>query len=152
MLLFSCAEKDFLLPEEKEQIFSHDVQLKKEDIHTQVFQFINEKFVSGKSVTQSSEEGLIVGNGIFEIDRTNTVIIGIITIKLELTFLVKYIDNQYKTKYVVKRVIRQDANGNSTDLIEGMWGRHKEQINKTIKDLDNELLNYLTKKNDKFKF
>jgi hypothetical protein len=153
MLLVSCAPTSkFLLPEEKEQIFSHEVQIKKEDIRTQVVQFINEKFVSGKSVTQSSEEGLIIGNGVFEIDRTNTVIAGTYIVKIELTFLVKYIEHQYKTKYIVKRVISTGANGLPTDAEERWWGYYKEQINKIIKDMDIELLDYLTKKDDKFKF
>ncbi len=148
LLIAGCAPtKIYLLPEEKEQIFSHEVQLKKEDIRVQVIQFINEKYASGKSVTQSSEEGLIIGNGIFEIGHYNVLSVSI-NLQMELTFFVKYIDNQYKTKYVVKRLIK---NGLS-DLGEEWWGYYKEQINKNIKDIDSELFNYLTKKDDKFRF
>lgn len=154
LFLASCtASHVSLLPEDKEQIFSHEVQIKKEDIHIQVIQFFNEKFVSGKSVIQSSEDGLITGNGIFEIYNSYGLLGELLwTAKVELTFLVKYIDNQYKTKFIVKRVFAQAPTGLPTDQVEGVWGRYRDQINNTIKKLDDDLLSYLTKKDDKFKF
>ena len=147
----SCVPPMRLLPDEKEQVFSHVVDLRNEVIRTQVVQFINEKFVSGKSVTQSIDDGLITGNAIFMLEHKNQ--FGIREdAQMELTFLVKYVDNQYKTKCIVKRIIHANINGIPTDLDEDRWGFYQKEINETIQKFDLDLLAYLTKKDDKFKF
>lgn len=148
--LAGCVPGDALRPEEQEQIYSHGVQLKKEAIRTMAIQFINEKFISGKAVTQAMEEGMVVGNGIVFVCNES---FGIVTYNMELTFLVKYVDGQYKVKFVIKRLMAtNNTTGRETEVSPEHWGGHRQEINAAVKKLDFEFFDYLSNKDDKFKF
>ena len=132
-LIVSCSLSKYLTQEQSEKIFEHQVTLTKPDIHEKLILFANEKFVSGKEVTQTDEDGLFVGNGIVQLPKD------ILILKMEFTYIVKYSDNKYKAKWIIK-----DLRTNSGSIKQNIWGYYAEDIEKAFDRNDSDLFQYLS--------
>jgi hypothetical protein len=133
--LAGCAGE--LTKEQSEMVYSHSVQISKADLKIKILSFINENYVSGKSVLQINEDGLISGNVISQFALLS---------KLEYSFIIKYQDSTYKVKCVVKRIIGY----NDRDVDYSDWGNYANKVKKEFDAFDNKLLAYLSKKTDDF--
>ena len=135
LLLAGCAGE--LTKEQSEVIYSHSVQLSKADLKVKILTFINENYMSGKSVIQFNEDGLIGGNVISQFALIS---------KLEYSFTIKYQDNSYKVKCVVKRIIGFSGN----DLANNDMANYADKIKKEFDEFDNKLFAALSKKAEDF--
>lgn len=66
---------------------------------------------------------------------------------MDLTYIIKYTDNQYKVKWVVK-----DMMSNKGSFTEDCWGYYEDEIRETIKKNDNKLFTYLANKGTDLNF
>lgn len=146
--LIGCVPTKVLTDQEKEFVFSHEINLKKDKMKMRLLQYVNEKFVSGKAVIQTNEDGLLSGNGITQV-RESKGLMGEIQdiIKMEFTFIVKYDDNRYKIKWIVK-----DMSYSKGSFSSDYWGFYKDDINTAIQDNDQKMYNYLNNKDNDLNF
>jgi hypothetical protein len=116
-----CIPSKYIAENDQEKIFQHDLDLSKPKIKERLITFVNEKFTSSKAVMQNNEDGLFSGNGIGQV----TTYIGK-SINMEFTFIVKYTDNNYKVKWVIKDIMMD-----TTPLLKEQWGFYvnSEEIN-----------------------
>lgn len=142
-LLLQCVAPLELSQEDREKIFEHNIQLPAKDIKLKIHTFVNESFGSGKAVIQSNEDGLITGNFIFECDEFD-IMLGQRTFA-NCTFLIKYSDNNYRMKLVVKNIFKQDDN-RDYEVHESYWGNYAEQIRNYYSYFDDKLINYINSK------
>ena len=143
---WGCFPSKELTKDQTEKIFAHNVNLKKEEIKQKLILFANEKFVSGKAVIQSNEDGFLAGNGIVQIHYHSDLLgENINRVKMEFTFMVKYADNNYKVKWVVK-----DLTNDKGSINQNLWGYYADEIEKSITNNDSEMFAYVTGKDDNF--
>ena len=142
LFIYGCIPSKQLTEEQSAKVYEHSVTLSKDEIKQKVIFFVNEKFISGKAVTQNTEEGLFTGNGIVNLPDLP---FGAGVVKMELTFMVKYMDNNYKVKWIVK-----DLSNNKGSFDPGMWGYYSEYIEKSISKNDKDLFDYMTGKTGTF--
>ncbi|MCX6151538.1 MAG: hypothetical protein NTX22_13485 [Ignavibacteriales bacterium] len=140
ILLFvtSCAPS-YLTKEQSERVINHNVNLSKEEIKIKVLSYINETAGSAKAVIQSNEDGFLTGNVIFYIGTSD--LIGVYPDYLEATFLIKYQNNNYRAKYVVKNVyVIIDK---KIDIHPAGWVKYYTQIDTALTRFDKSLLEYM---------
>lgn len=149
LILNSCNIANYraLTKEESEKVYEHKVDLSQKELKTKLLIYINEKFHSSKSVIQINEEGLISGNAIADLGCSDPLCA--ITNSLEFTFILKYEDNFYKIKYIVKNILSNSSSGTQS-LIPTSWGLYAEKIDEVFSILEFDLYNYLNKKNEIF--
>jgi hypothetical protein len=137
ILSFNCTPSKFIPEADQESIYSHDIDLPKAKIKEKLVLYVNEKFHSSKAVIQSNEDGLLSGNGFAQI--TTYVMHAINT---EFTFIIKYQDNNYRTKWIIKDVLM-----NANSIAQNYWGYYLES--KEIKDFfkkhDDDMFAYISK-------
>ena len=142
LILYNCSMSKELTKEQGEKVYEHKVELKEGDIKQKLLLFVNEKFMSGKSVIQTDTEGLFTGNGIVNLPDLP---FGSGTIKMEITFMVKYSENNYKVKWIAK-----DLMTGAGSISPNMWGYYSESIEKSIAENDKNLFDYLSDKTNEF--
>ena len=144
--LVGCVPSATLTKEQTEKIYSHEVNLKKDELKRKLLLYVNETFVSGKTVLQTNEDGLLSGNGIVDLKKIKGLMGETISIiKMELTFIIKYDDGNYKVKWVVK-----DLSNEKGIFSRDYWGYYTADIEKTIADNDKELSDYVSNKANDF--
>jgi hypothetical protein len=131
-ILQSCAKE--LTKEQSENVYSHSVQLSKAELKLKILSFINENYMSGKSVLQINEDGLISGNVVSQF--------AVIT-AMEYSFIIKYQDSTYKVKCIVKRMFRGSEDVSASD-----WGYYADKVMKEFNSFDEKLFVYLSKKSN----
>ena len=136
-LLISCAPTKYLTPDQSEKVFSHDVTLSKEEIRRKLFLFINETYYSSKEVIQTDEDGLLTGNGTIQINEYG--------VFMDVTFIIKYEDESYKTKWIVKNI---KSNKGYYPL--GYWGLYSEEIERAIIQNDQMMYEFIVNKESEF--
>ncbi|MCU7494727.1 MAG: hypothetical protein HF314_12200 [Ignavibacteria bacterium] len=146
LYFIGCVPTSVLTDKEKEFVFSHEVNLKKNEIKMRLLQYANENFVSGKAVIQTNEDGMLSGNG----ETTVKEYKGLLgetqsIINMEFTFIVKYEDNKYKIKWIVKDMSTSKGSF-STDY----WGFYKDEIDTSITKYDQNLYDYMKNKDLNF--
>jgi hypothetical protein len=133
--IIGCAGE--LTKEQSEIVYSHSVQLSKADLKIKILSFINETYMSGKSVIQTNEDGLISGNVIAQFALVS---------KLDYSFIIKYQDSTYKVKCIVKGIIgwnNEYVDNNNT-------ANYADKIKKEFDSFDLKLFTYLSKKSSDF--
>lgn len=138
VILSSCAPQ-YLKDEQKESIYSHDIELKKDQLKIKLLDFVNSSFKSSKAVIQTNDDGLLSGNGSTVLGSDFT---GMIVTTLEFTFIVKYEDGKYRMKCIVKNIFNRDTKS-TYDLSEAMWGNWEKEIKGSFDKFDNSLLAFL---------
>ncbi len=138
VLLFfaGCYPYPKLSDEEKEKIFEHALNLNKQEIKVKLLTYLSENTNSAKSVIQVNEDGLL--SGIVSI-YLGKVALGLTNADVELSFIVKYYDNNYKIKVIVKDLL---YDGKSVH--ENNWGQHREEIIQSISNFDKSVYSYLS--------
>jgi hypothetical protein len=146
LIIYGCSISKPLTEGQGEKVFEHNVDLSKAEIKQKLVLFVNEKFVSAKAVIQTNEDGLFTGNGIVTVNESTGMLGETLNItKAELTFVVKYSDNNYRVKWIVKDLLN-DKGSYSSDI----WGYYAEDIEKCIKRNDDAMYKYLIDKSSEF--
>ncbi len=146
LLIISCTMKT-LSKQQKENVFTHKVDLSQKELKQKITQFIAENFNSAKSVIQTNDDNLISGNGILNL---STNFMGM-SYDMNMTFLIKYEDHQYKLKTILKNITLSSA----TDPIPvnvhpGNWQYHLSDVKRVFKEFDAKLYTYITNKDSEF--
>lgn len=139
LTIYGCSMSKPLTSVQNEIVYEHNVDLTKDELRKKLILFANEKFISGKAVIQTDDDGLLAGNGISQLP------ISIPIIRMEFTFIVKYTDNNYRVKWIVKDLM--------TDLgriVKRNWGYYYDDIELVIKNNDEELFKYLSSTESNF--
>jgi len=135
-----CSISKYLTDEQTEKVFEHNIDLSKNKIRQRLILFANEQFVSGKSVIQTDDDGLFAGNGIVTLKESTGLLGETLNItKMELTFIVKYSDNNYRVKWVVKNLSNDDGS-----YAKNTWGYYAKDVKETLDRKDKELFKYLS--------
>jgi hypothetical protein len=146
LFFFGCVPSKTLTTEQSEKVFEHSLDMKQADIRSKLLLFANENFVSSKSVIQTDDNGLFSGNGIVTLKNTTGLFGESLNLtKMELTFLVRYSDNNYRVKWIVK-----DLFNDKGSYINNIWGYYAEEIKTTIDGKDKQLFDYLADKENSF--
>ncbi len=134
-----CAPTNFLSKESSEQVFEHQLSLSKQDIKIKLLTFISENTISAKSVIQVNEDGFLSCNSYIDIGSFSPGLLLLpIAVSMEFSYIIKYQDNNYKLKLIVK-----DLFYNSLHAVPGIWGKHEAEINQSFHNFDSTLYNYL---------
>ena len=148
LVLSSCVPPAYLTQEEKEVVYSHNVELTKDKIKTKLMQFVNETFKSSKAVIQTNEDGLLSGNGVVLLGADA---FGVVKTYMEFTFMFKYQDNQYKLKCIIKNLYNVDSKS-TYDINAYNYGNWKKEIDDEFVKFDGDANKSLTNKKDAFDF
>jgi hypothetical protein len=140
---FGCSVTQ-LTPDQLEQTYTHETTIPQKEIKQKVLTFINEKFRSGKSVLQTNDEGILSGNGIVTIKERKGLVGEVLSvIDMEFTFIIKFTENGYKIKWLVKNIL-----ANNLPMQKEHWGYYAgEEIINTLKENDKNLFEYINNKN-----
>jgi len=139
ILLLQACYSNYLTKEESEKVFEHKVDLSKEEIRNRLILYANEEFVSSKAVIQTDEDGLLAGNGVVPLD------VFLIGLRMKFTFIVKYTDDSYKVKWIVKDIFT-----NNGSALPGVWGEYAGEIDEAIKKSDEDRFAYLSDNSSDF--
>ena len=139
VLLFQACGSSPLTQNQSEKVFDYKIDLLKTEIKQRLILFTNEKFISSKAVIQTNEDGLFSGNGIVQLERSLPII------NMELTFIVKYSDNNYKVKWIVKNLMV-----NNESMSQSVWGYYYEDIEESINKNNELLFDYLNNYENNF--
>lgn len=145
LFLFACVTPKELTKEDSEKIFEHNLSLKQDEIKTKLLTFVNENFYSGKAVIQTIDSNLLSGNYTFSCGNFDP--LGSIVVYANATFIVKYYDDNYKIKFLLKDMETHSSSGISP-LASNMWGNYSQEINDNFKEYDKALYEYMLAKND----
>lgn len=138
--ILSCVSQKELTKEESEKIYEHQVQLNESEIKDKILTFVNENFYSGKAVIQTNEQNLISGNYNFFCSDFDP--LGSMQVFCDATFIIKYYENSYKIKFVVKEMFTRSSSGVG-NLSSTLWGNYAEDINNNFTSFDKALLEYI---------
>lgn len=139
-LLISCIGQKELTKSDSEKIFQHTVGLDSSVIKTKALTFINESFYSGKAVIQTNDENILSGN--YNFFCTNFDPLGSVEVYCDATFIIKYFQNKYKIKLLVKELFTKSSSGIG-NLHQSLWGNYSEEINNSFLSFDEALHNYM---------
>jgi len=106
---------------------------------------VNENFYSGKAVIQTNDANIMSGNYSFSCGSFDP--LGTIVVYADATFIVKYYDNSYKIKLVLKDMETHSSKGISP-LASNMWGNYSEEIIDNFVAYDSALYNYMLAESD----
>ncbi len=147
LFLMSCMNNP-LTKDQSEKIYVHKVEMKKEVIKQKIVSFLAEYFVSAKAVIQSNEEQLITGNGNLFLKQD---FLHMFRHDMDMTFLIKIENNQYKLKTVLKSVIMtENSSGGKSYLSATRYGDFKEEIESNFTTFDLALNEYITNNDSAF--
>ena len=73
--------------------------------------------------------------------------LGALVVYTDATFIIKYYDNNYKIKFVLKDMETHSSDG-ITPLASNMWGNYAEEINNNFQAFDQALYNYMVTTQD----
>lgn len=142
MLITSCYAPA-LTKKEKEHVYTHVTSLDKIGLKQKVTQFVAENFNSAKSVIQTTENDMIIGDGIIELSSN---MFGV-TYKMNMGFLIKFEAGQYKLKTVCKS-INMHSKGLPSSVPASAWGMHKEDIREQFDAFNQRLSSYIKSESD----
>ena len=144
--VIGCAAPSALLKQDREQVYSHKINIDSAKVKTKFLQFINEYFISAKSVIQLNDQNLITGNGVVYLGSSDP--LGVIKSDMVFTLMFKYVKDSYKIKCIVKAIYYDQKRTDPIDI--NMAGNYKEDIKKAFDKFDRAAYDYLTNTNDKF--
>ncbi len=143
ILFVGCAGQKELTKEQSEKIFEHNTPLSKDQIKSKLLTFVNENFVSGKAVIQTNDDGILSGNYNFNLGNYDP--LGMYQVFTQSTFIIKYLDNSFKMKMLVKDLYLMSSQGEKP-LTQTMWGNYANEIQTGFNNFDSTLVNYLNSK------
>ena len=139
-ILYACTTPKEITKEQSEKIFTHEVIRSADEIRIKVLTYVNEAFYSGEAVIQTQDQGIITGNYRFYCDKFDPM--GMLEVWATATFIVKYYDQFYKTKYVLKNMETVSSEGIvALDL--SYWGNYADEIDDNFNQFDSTLFNYI---------
>lgn len=140
LLLFACTIPKEITKEQTEKIYSHQVNRSSNEIKLKILTYINESFYSGKAVIQTQDEGIITGNYRFYSDDFD--LLGMFKVYATATFIIKYKDQSYKTKFVLKDMETVSSKG-IVPLDRTFWGNYADEINDNYNRFESTLYEYI---------
>jgi hypothetical protein len=142
LFLVGCVSAPPKLPlaqADREKTFTISTTLSKAEEKEKTLAFLGEYFVSSKSVIQSSEGDMIVGNYRYQIgklcDRP---------LICDLTFIIKCSDGTIDCKLLFKQMKLLRLNGDEYDVDE-YYGSYRNGLLKEYSDFQQKLSAYLSK-------
>jgi hypothetical protein len=145
-MLIGCESKE-LSKDESEKVFSHNIDLSKEQIKIKLLQYVNETFSPGKVTIQTNDDGFLACAGTFQLPYIPT--IGYYQYYSKLVFMVKYLDGNYRVKYVIKDIYLDGPDGKKR-YPPSSWDNLKDGIATMMKSEDIDLYSYMLNNNNNF--
>jgi hypothetical protein len=134
---------------EKEIVIPHQLNMDKKGIRNKVLMFISESYGSAKAVIEVNEEDILSGSGNMIINRHEMALGGAVDTKMEYKFIIKYNDNEIRTKYIFADKMYNDAgSGNPYQFSPKEFGYYGDRIIPKFQELDSLMYNYITTDND----
>lgn len=147
LIFSSCFTYRELTKEEAERVFEHKVNYSKSELKSKLLIFVNEKYVSAKSALQTADDGIISGNFYKYLGSYDPM--GTQPQYGEFTFIIKYYDNGYKIKILVKSMETRGSKGIS-DFPSNVWATYSKELQQVYENTDKEVFDYLSSKQTEF--
>lgn len=141
--LFSCVTPKELTLQDSEKVYEQKTSLNKNELKIKFLSYVNEGFNNAKAVIQSNEDGFLSGN--YDAFLKNYDLLAMYKVYARITFMIKYSDNNYKVKLVLKSVYMV-KDGVETTLDQSYWGNYSPEIQDQFNQFDIALSKYIEKK------